>query len=457
MEDDADRISQLPEHIMEKILFLLPAMDAISMSFTSNTWKTLWNSLPLSHFDFKITDRYNKGSTAQKHIARINESLKILKEDEDHHRKRIIDSFRLRGILFRNSYETSLILESWMKLVTNNYIKELELHFKSVYGTLQKLDRLCFPYSLGVDATSLVVLRLSYVIMEPYPDYLESSIIPPRDKKFPFLREISLFVVKFNSSVVDHLLSKCPSLQSLKVHYCSNLKSFQICGAMFPKLNTVSLVLIETLDYKIELPNLQTLCIEFVSSGYTDLSKVCCSNVKTLRVCAPPNNLINTNQYLEKLTSDFPLLEDLTLSAAFDSAKTKISSHQLKKLTIIALQRVKTEHSYIPELNLDTPSLLCFFCNNRGAHIVMKSTRSEVVDLERIGGNAHLATPWFLELQQYLPMLEPHALNVTIMPLNDVAFSVEELGEDKFFPLPEYFSSFRFNLYGRQSSLQLAA
>ncbi|KAM5553346.1 putative F-box/LRR-repeat protein [Rosa sericea] len=457
MEDDADRISQLPEAIMEKILFLLPAMDAIRMSFSSKTWQSLWNSMPVSNFDF-LTDPafghyryssyvpcYYERSTVKKLIAKIDESLKILEEDEEQHQKRIIESFRVRGTLFRNDYEAFQCLNPWIKLVTNNPIKVLELHFKAMHRI--KLCRWPFPYSLGVDGTSLVVLRLSHCQLEPpIQGILESQIIASKDKRFPSLKEISLLRVKFIGSLVDELLSRCPSLQTLKLHHCLNLKSLRICGAMFPKLNTVSLVLGETLDYKIELPNLHTLCMEFVPPRYDELGEVFCSNVKNLSVCAPPNEVISTNQFLEKLISKFPLLEDLTLSATFDSAETKISSHQLKKLTIIANAGIENHYGYIWELNLDTPNLLCFLCKNCGArNISLNSTKLGVVNLEiKIGSHVqigpcvyHLGTPWFLGLQQCLRNFTPHdALNVTIKPLNSVAFSLEELRGD-FLPLPE--------------------
>lgn len=449
MEDDADRISQLPEPIMEQILFRLPAMDAIRMSLSSRTWQGLWNSLPVSDFDF-LTDpafgRYRYGhyggyvpyfynrSRAEKLITRVDESLKILKEQEPLHQKRIIESFRLRGTLFRNETEALFCLEPWIQLVTSNYVKVLELNFKAV--DRRQLTPWLLPYSLGVDTTSLVVLRLSYCLLEPHTKgVFESPTILPEDKRFPCLKEISLCYVKFSGSLVDRLLSRCHSLETLNLDHCYNFKSLQLCGLRFPKLRTVLLLhdetldyKIETLDYKIELPNLQTLGIEFVPRCFHDLGQVFCSNVKSLRVCAPPNEFINTNQYLEKLISKFPLLEDLTLTATFDSAQTQISSHQLKKLAIIANARTANQYGYTPELNLDTPNLHCFLCNNCAAHIIhsnisLNSTRLQQVNLElRIGRHVHLGTPWFLGLQEYLRNFTPHStMNLTIKPLNNVS------------------------------------
>ncbi|CAB4272453.1 unnamed protein product [Prunus armeniaca] len=85
-----DRISQLPNSIMHQILFRLPAQDAVRMSFLSTTWKSLWNSLPVSEFNFCMEsedglDQKRKRSEEES-VTSVDESLRVLHEHEDQKR-----------------------------------------------------------------------------------------------------------------------------------------------------------------------------------------------------------------------------------------------------------------------------------------------------------------------------------------------------------------------------------
>ncbi|KAK8618897.1 hypothetical protein V6N13_132874 [Hibiscus sabdariffa] len=48
--ETSDRISQLPDHIILRILFFLPAKDVVRSSILSKTWLSVWKSLPIFSF-----------------------------------------------------------------------------------------------------------------------------------------------------------------------------------------------------------------------------------------------------------------------------------------------------------------------------------------------------------------------------------------------------------------------
>ncbi|KAK8608402.1 hypothetical protein V6N13_023826 [Hibiscus sabdariffa] len=53
--ETSDRISQLPEHIILRIVFFLPAKDAARSSILSKTLLSVWKSLPIFSFSTDAT------------------------------------------------------------------------------------------------------------------------------------------------------------------------------------------------------------------------------------------------------------------------------------------------------------------------------------------------------------------------------------------------------------------
>lgn len=130
-----DRISQLPKSIMDQILFRLPAQDAVRMSFLSTTWKSLWNSLPVSEFNcyMESEDGLDRKSRKRKRseeesVTSVDESLRVLHEHED--QKRIVH-FRLTRRLHKK--EQASDIDRWIKLVIKHYVQVLELHINILY------------------------------------------------------------------------------------------------------------------------------------------------------------------------------------------------------------------------------------------------------------------------------------------------------------------------------------
>ncbi|KAH0982478.1 hypothetical protein GBA52_009655 [Prunus armeniaca] len=231
-----DRISQLPNSIMHQILFRLPAQDAVRMSFLSTTWKSLWNSLPVSEFNFCMEsedglDQKRKRSEEES-VTSVDESLRVLHEHED--QKRIVH-FRLTGTLHKK--EQASDIDRWIKLVIKHYFQVLELHINILFNYIDKLiPRYSFPPASS-DLGSLVVLRLSSCD-------ISKEALMQEGMRLSCLKELSLSLVDLNG-LTNELLSR-------------NLKDLQLCG--FSKLKNVDLdTTTRVHSYKIEASNLQTL------------------------------------------------------------------------------------------------------------------------------------------------------------------------------------------------------
>ncbi|PQP92359.1 putative FBD-associated F-box protein [Prunus yedoensis var. nudiflora] len=280
-----DRISQLPESIMQQILFRLPAQDAVRMSFLSTTWKSLWNSLPVSEFNFYMEsedglDRKRKRSEEES-VTSEDESLRVLHQHED--QKRIVH-FRLRGTLHKK--EQASEIDRWIKLLIKHYVQVLELYMSN-----KLIPGYSFPPASS-DLGSLVVLRLSSCD-------ISKEALKQEGMRFSCLKQLSLSYADLNG-LTNELLSRCPSIENLTLYLCENLKDLQLCG--FSKLKNVYLVTIRVYSYKIEASNLQTLrYYNFLpQKSQLDLEAINCSNLKELIMETPSGEI--SLQYIETPT-----------------------------------------------------------------------------------------------------------------------------------------------------------
>ncbi|XP_075076280.1 putative F-box/LRR-repeat protein At5g41840 [Nicotiana tabacum] len=161
-----DQISQLPDPILQHILFFLPAKDAAQTSVLSRTWLNVWNLLPILTFDF------DENAFIQKHLSAEIEEQKQADEGDAflNHidspltnlriQKAIIQKFRL-SLNFSDTKNASCI-DEWIGLATNNCINELDIH---IMRQDDKLDWYSLPGTV-ITAKSLVVLGDVHLIEE---------------------------------------------------------------------------------------------------------------------------------------------------------------------------------------------------------------------------------------------------------------------------------------------------
>ncbi|PQM37361.1 putative FBD-associated F-box protein [Prunus yedoensis var. nudiflora] len=417
-----DRISQLPESIMQQILFRLPAQDAVRMSFLSTTWKSLWNSLPVSEFNFYMESEdglhLKRKRSEEESVTSVDESLRVLHQHED--QKRIIN-FRLRGTLHKK--EQASDIDRWIKLVIKHYVQVLELDINKLFNSIDKLiPRYSFPPASS-DLGSLVVLRLN-----SYCD-ISKEALKQEGMRFSCLKELSLSNVDLNG-LTNELLSRCPSIENLNFKLCKNLKDLRLCG--FSKLKNVYLATIRAHSYKIEASNLQTLrYYNFLpQKSHLDLEAINCSNLKELIMEIPSGEI--SLQYIETLLLKFPFLEKINLSVSYKSTKLKILSHQLKALTLNF-----QDDTMIKKISIKTPNLVSYkyIGHEFPLSFSLNSMKLEKVDLT-VKPRSAIGTSWFLHLQEYLGKFTPkQGLSLTVFSPPVIRFAREELREETSSPV----------------------
>ncbi|XP_059648650.1 F-box/FBD/LRR-repeat protein At1g13570-like isoform X2 [Cornus florida] len=182
-----DRISSLPNEVIESILMLLPLRDAVRTSILSRKWRYNWVKLPQLVFDDTLIEDSMEDDDP-------SELLKIIFQVLLLHDGPIV-KFTLSISELKSGYEIyPLIL-----LLSKNGIKELTLDISELGGYR-------LPSSL-FSCDQLRQLYLSNCTFDP----------PPTFSGFSRIISLEFILVDFPDGVLGRLVSSCPLLERLKL------------------------------------------------------------------------------------------------------------------------------------------------------------------------------------------------------------------------------------------------
>ncbi|PHU15137.1 hypothetical protein BC332_16342 [Capsicum chinense] len=322
-----DRISQLPDPVLQHILFFLPAKDAALTSVLSKTWLRVWNLLPISTFDFDQNDSLWKlllTEVEESKEADIRDGFQSVIDDSLinlRFQKAIIEKFRLS---LKLSYlKNASCIDEWIRLATNNCIKELDFYIKCRDGK----DWYSLP-GTTFTAKSLMVLRLGGFKLE-WPLIVDHINLTK-------LRELSLTDVFLEERIILEICSACPAIEDLSLIRCRGVKDLLISD--LPKLLKLTIHQaneIQPWKYRSRRCNSP---LEF------DLN-----TSKLLKELSITFEQI-TDSMVENLVSELPLLEKLELNVCLKLTKLKFSSRILRHL---AFRSGKS----LMKIEIDTPNL----------------------------------------------------------------------------------------------------
>ncbi|KAK2984819.1 hypothetical protein RJ640_004644 [Escallonia rubra] len=192
----ADRISQLPDAILSRILSFMPTKYAAQTSVLSTRWKYLWFSVPVLDFEMHLYVNY-KGDRSnfdmyEKHImSNFTSSV-----------DRLLD---LRGNMTTKKFRLSCFEEcdpsrlfAWLNAMMLSNVREVDLELRM--HDLGKLPRSLFT------SNTLVVLRLCGAFL----------LNVPFDVSLPSLKSLYLELINYRGDAsIKRLLSNCHVLEEL--------------------------------------------------------------------------------------------------------------------------------------------------------------------------------------------------------------------------------------------------
>jgi len=184
-----DRISELPDALLIKILSFLPTKIVVATSVFSKQWRPLWKLVPNLEFDSEDYDDKEQYTFSE-----------IVCKSFLSHKAPVLESFRLE---FESEKVDPVDIGLWVGIAFSRHLRELVLVAADTgTGTAFK-----FPSSLCT-CNTLETLRLVLLILVD----ISSPVV------MKSLRTLHLELVSYkDESSIRNLLSGCPILEELLV------------------------------------------------------------------------------------------------------------------------------------------------------------------------------------------------------------------------------------------------
>ncbi|XP_023633493.1 putative FBD-associated F-box protein At5g50270 [Capsella rubella] len=262
-----DKISQLPDDLLLRILSLLPtSKDVVDTMVLSKRWKFLWMFVPRLLYDDSHQD------TDYARFSRfVDRSLSV-------HKAPVLETlhFKLGKICGAGD------VHIWIRAADKFSVRELIIEIDSSSSASPAI----LPRSLYTESSMLVTLKLNNAILLD----VSSSV------SFPYLINLSLLSVKYpGNEFVNSLLSNCHVLEDLVVEQCPD-DNVTIFTVNVPSLKYLDLhtsddrVVDFAHGFLIDAPNLEWFDIRDVTGGF----------------CVIENNMPNVSEAYIDVTYTLP-------------------------------------------------------------------------------------------------------------------------------------------------------
>ncbi|KAM0864743.1 hypothetical protein ACQ4PT_043705 [Festuca glaucescens] len=239
-QDDADRISDLPEELLRNIVSRLSAKDGARTAALSCRWRSVWLSIPLVLVDADLLPA-GRGSGLQ--VARADGrrvASAITRILEAHQ-----GPFHFVHLISCYMQETPGLLARWLQLLAVKGVRELFLVNRP------------WPLNLALPATffGMATLTRLYLGAFGFPD----TAGLPRAVAFPHLRELGLCCMAIQNRDMNFVLARSPVLEILCIQANILLKCLTLVSR---SLRCVQII--EGIDLNIDVkdaPHLERLII----------------------------------------------------------------------------------------------------------------------------------------------------------------------------------------------------
>lgn len=375
---NADRISELPEHILHHILCLLRwPTDLARTSVLSKKWKAIWESFTSFDFDqrpFQLVKPADKWDHLQplpvekqssifkqvfeKYLGGVELPLiqKFILFVENTLANRLDQLSSIQKFRLHVFFSVDLLIpfmNHWISVATEKNVNELDIHAK-MNGKFYVLPQVVF------DSRTITSLKL-------YGCGVGDSVAI----KLQNLRELSMKAMRINENIVDNFVQGCPLIEDMRLINCYGLKLLHVSS--LPKLTKFEVHERSSLkSVKLEAPNLETFWFHGKKSSRCKLILAGCRNLKNLTL----RHAHMADKSFQEHISHFPLLEKLFLLECHTLHGITILSDKLKKLSLVRCHKLK-------EANIDAPNLLSFEYTGAVLHFSsMNAPRLQEVKLQ---------------------------------------------------------------------------
>ncbi|KAJ4982370.1 hypothetical protein NE237_033207 [Protea cynaroides] len=223
MEGGVDRISNLPDDILVKIMSPLPAKTIVSTSILSKRWTHVWTEVTNLDFDesffinihrpkpegvsTRIWLMMLKRNGRRRFVAFIHQTLLRYKRNQ-------LSRFRLK---YTYDGEHCFHISQWINFVFKRGVQELELDFINSHRYYE-IPIGFFNYE------GMTILKLSFCLLKQSNSF----------KIYSMLKSLHLNTMILTSDLLNEVIKNCFLLEDLHLEKCHNLSNIRILDPNLP-------------------------------------------------------------------------------------------------------------------------------------------------------------------------------------------------------------------------------
>ncbi|KAL7110868.1 hypothetical protein ACP275_05G052900 [Erythranthe tilingii] len=236
-----DRISELSDDVLQRILYFLSQKDAVRTSVLSKSWREIWCTRPnldLSDTNFK-----------EEFLSTVDKTLQRYCDQ-----RMCLEKFRLSISLDYSDLKSVWFLEKWIRTLPNMGVKEFRLSIYSKDSRRRRQRRVNLPF-LVFEAESLQDLNVEGFTLDRTT--IERNILSKH------LKKLSLEKVKIEDGVFQKIISSCPLIETLSLKSCKTLRNIKVNNLLRLKKFYFSSSPDEKCSIEIHPASLETINIEY--------------------------------------------------------------------------------------------------------------------------------------------------------------------------------------------------
>jgi hypothetical protein len=196
--DNIDRISDLPDNVIDGILEHLGIKDQVRTSILSKKWRYKWISVPQLEFESDFFGSFHHLDDPFHVVAKVITNVLMIHQGPIH-------KFTLSIPYVEITMEH---LNTCFQFLSGRDVKYLQL--RNYTGAFYQI-----PY------TVFFCKELTYITFRRF-----ILSIPPNFSGFKRLLNLHLEGVTFESSALERLIPGCPLLEELSIEYCTGFEYF---------------------------------------------------------------------------------------------------------------------------------------------------------------------------------------------------------------------------------------
>ncbi|EYU24735.1 hypothetical protein MIMGU_mgv1a026697mg [Erythranthe guttata] len=237
-----DRISELSDDILQRILYFLSQEDAVRTSVLSNPWREIWCTRP--NLDFSDTN------FKQEFLSTVDKTLQRYCDQ-----RICLEKFQLSMSLYYSHSELKSVwfLKKWIRGLTNIGVKEFGL---SIYSkdSRRRQRHVRLP-SVVFEAEPLQYLHVEGFMLDRTT--IEMNILSKH------LKKLCLEKVKIEDGIFQKIISSCPLIETLSLESCMRLRNIEVNNLLRLKKFSFSSSPDEICSIEIYPASLETINIEY--------------------------------------------------------------------------------------------------------------------------------------------------------------------------------------------------